>query len=318
MGHLRVGDPSHAAERRVDEDNQRAGPDAGLDAHAEEAREDHAHAAHLAGEVDEGDHDGAEDRDHPGARPSSTARHELRDRVLAVLAEVRREQDGEEHVPAGPAHEVGGAVPAREGDQPANERNDAAYIQSAAVAMPFHTGSRSPSGDVVVRGRAGLRPDRDRGVERERRDDEGPGPADRAQAHPPRSRLGLVRTDRRRVYRLVLAPPKPPARDRRSTRTPPTATAAAEIPVPRARSGATLACHDRPRDPPAQRPRPGAPRRRGAPGARRDRLRGGRDAVPRARARHGAAPPAVRGAVRAGGRRRAARRSGSTRARSTR
>ena len=60
---LRVGDAFHAAEHGVEKHDGGADDDAGSDIHLEEAGEHDTHAAHLAGDVGEGDDDGAGDGD---------------------------------------------------------------------------------------------------------------------------------------------------------------------------------------------------------------------------------------------------------------
>jgi hypothetical protein len=54
LRHLGVGDALHAAEHGVQEHDAHADVDADFTAHAEEAREGHAHTGHLADDVGDG------------------------------------------------------------------------------------------------------------------------------------------------------------------------------------------------------------------------------------------------------------------------
>jgi hypothetical protein len=95
--------------------------------------------------------DQADDRDDARRVGVEAVTDELRHRELAELAQVRRQQQRQEHVAAGPAHEKhGAAVAAVKAISPAMEMNEAADIQSAAVAMPFCTGWIPAAGDVEV------------------------------------------------------------------------------------------------------------------------------------------------------------------------
>jgi hypothetical protein len=74
-------------------------------AHAQEAREGHAHTGHLPDDVRDGR---GQQTDHgygTGALAVEAVADELRHRELAELAQVRRQQHGQQHVAAGPAHQ---------------------------------------------------------------------------------------------------------------------------------------------------------------------------------------------------------------------
>jgi hypothetical protein len=117
LRHLRVGDALHAAEHRVGEDDGHADVDADVRGHAEEARERHAHARHLADDVGDGGDEQADHGHRRGALRVEAVADELRHRELAELAQVRRQQHGQQHVAAGPAHQEQAAAVAHVGDQ---------------------------------------------------------------------------------------------------------------------------------------------------------------------------------------------------------
>ena len=169
-------DALHAAEHRVGEHDRHADHDALLDAHLEEAAEDHAHAAHLAGDVGEGDEDRGEDGDLAREARLVSVPDEVGHGELAELAQVRREQDRQQHVPARPAHEVDGAVVPEEADQPrhAEERGGAHPVRGGRhpVGERRHAGPRDV--ELARGGRARADGDEDVEAERQPHDQEGP------------------------------------------------------------------------------------------------------------------------------------------------
>ena len=121
---LGPGDALHAAEDGVEEDDRHADDHAGGRVHVEEAGEDQADAGHLARHVDERDDDRGEHGDEARGLVVAVT-DEVRQRVLAELAQVRRQQQRQQHVAAGPPHEedaagvpvVGQADDAGQGDE---------------------------------------------------------------------------------------------------------------------------------------------------------------------------------------------------------
>ena len=172
LGDLGVGDPLHAAEDRVEEDQAHADHDPEVDVDLEETTEDHADAAHLPCDVGEGDEDGTDHRDDPRDLRVVPITHEVRDGELAELAQVGREQQGQQDVPTGPAHQVDRAVHAGEGD-------DAGHRDEARGAHPVGGGRHAVgqrrdalAGDVELTRRAGTGGDGDPDVEGERHTDD--------------------------------------------------------------------------------------------------------------------------------------------------
>ena len=134
-------------------------------------------AAHLTGDVGEGDEDRADHRDDARDLRVVPIAHEVGDGELAELAQVGREQQRQQHVAAGPAHQVDRAVHAGEGD-------DAGHRDEARGAHPVGGGRHAVgqgrdalAGDVELTRRAGAGRDRDADVEREGHADDQKCPA---------------------------------------------------------------------------------------------------------------------------------------------
>ena len=92
LRHLRVGDPLHASEHGIEEDDRYADVDARVDVDLQEAPEDDPHATHLARYVRERDEDRAQHGYHPRYLGVVAVPHELGDRESTVLAQIRRQQ----------------------------------------------------------------------------------------------------------------------------------------------------------------------------------------------------------------------------------
>jgi hypothetical protein len=101
----------------VDEDDAHADVDTHLKRNLEEAAERDAHAAHLADYVGDRHYDQANHGDQTSGFGVEALADELRHREFAELAQVGREQQGQQHVTAGPAHQVDGGIVAQERDQ---------------------------------------------------------------------------------------------------------------------------------------------------------------------------------------------------------
>jgi len=177
LSDLCVGDALHAAEYGVEEDEAHADEDAECDVDLEEAAEDEADAAHLSGDVGEADEDGADYGDDAGDAGVVAVADEIGDGELAELAEVRGEEEGEENVAAGPAHEVDGAVVAEEGDGAGHSEEGCGGHPVGAGGGAVDDWVDALAGDVELAGGAGAGPDRDADVEGEgdADDDECPG-----------------------------------------------------------------------------------------------------------------------------------------------
>ncbi len=168
LGHLGIGDALHAAEHGVDEHDTHPYIKAGLDRHLEKAREHDADAAHLAGHVGERDEDQADHGDHDACQLRVVAvADELRHGELAELAQVGRQQQGQQHVAAGPAHQVHAAVVAEKADQPGH--GDEGGRRHPVGRGGHAVGDRVDvlAGDVEIPGAAGARTEGNHDIERE-------------------------------------------------------------------------------------------------------------------------------------------------------
>ena len=176
LGHLGVGDAFHAAGNGVEEDDGHADQHAGVDFHLHEAGEDDAHAAHLAGHVSEGDEDGADDGRHPGAVGVIALAHEHGHGVLAVFSQVRGQEHGQQHIAAGPAHEVHGPVTAEKGDQTGHGDEGGGRHPVRPGGHAVHDRRDRPFGHVKVAGGFGLGKPGNGYIEGKREPDYDPGP----------------------------------------------------------------------------------------------------------------------------------------------
>ena len=117
LGDLGVGDTLHATEHRVEEHDDHAGEQPGLEARLQEAGEGHAYTLHLTDYVGQGGGDQADNRHDAGSLGVVTVTDELGHRELSKLTQVGCQQHGQQHVATGPAHQEDGGVVALEGDQ---------------------------------------------------------------------------------------------------------------------------------------------------------------------------------------------------------
>ena len=106
LGDLGPGDAFHAAEGGVDEDNGHADDHADIDVDFEESAEDHSDSAHLSGYVGETDKDGADNGHQARGAGAVAVANKIRHGVVSEFAEIRREQEGEQYVATGPAHQI--------------------------------------------------------------------------------------------------------------------------------------------------------------------------------------------------------------------
>src|SRR5690606_41687476 len=87
-------------------------------AHFQVAREDDTDATHLPGDVGEGDEDHADHGDQPCGLGVIALTNEVRHGELAELAQVGRQAHGQQHITAGPAHQVDRTIVTGESDNP--------------------------------------------------------------------------------------------------------------------------------------------------------------------------------------------------------
>ena len=175
--HLGVGDAAHAAHHRVDEHDHHPDAHTHVDVHIQEAGEDDAHAPHLTRNVGEGDEDGAGHGHQPGGVRIIAVAHEIGHGELAELAQIGGQEQGEQYIAAGPAHQVDRTVAAHEGD-------DAGHGDEGCGRHPVGGGGHAVGQwrnarprNVELAGGEGPRPQRDPDIhgEGEADNDEGPG-----------------------------------------------------------------------------------------------------------------------------------------------
>ena len=114
---LGIGNALHAAQHGIDEHDAHAYIQPGVDRYLEETGKDDTHAAHLPCDVGKRNEDQADDGDHARQLRVITVADEFRHGELAELAQVGRQQRGQQHVAAGPAHQVHATLVAHEADQ---------------------------------------------------------------------------------------------------------------------------------------------------------------------------------------------------------
>ena len=177
LRHLGVGDALHAAEHGIDQHDGHADDDAPADVDLQEARKDDADAAHLPGHIGEADDDGAKHRRLPRPLRIVAVANEIGHGELAELAQVGRQQQGQQNEASGPAHQIDRPAIARKGD-------DARHADEAGRAHPVGGGGHAVgqrrhafSGDIELTGGLGAAPNGDADVERKAQahHDERPG-----------------------------------------------------------------------------------------------------------------------------------------------
>ena len=169
---LRPRDALHAAERRVDEHDQHADHDADVDRDLEEAREHDADTAHLAGDVREADEQRTQQCDQATTLRLEPVADEVGHREVAARAQVRSQQQRQQHEAAGPPHQV-------EAAGIAEQRDHAGHRQERRRRHPVGRGRHAvgdrrhaAAGDVEALRVAHARAVGEPQVERERHSDD--------------------------------------------------------------------------------------------------------------------------------------------------
>ena len=210
LRHLGIGDALHAAQHRVHEHHRRGDQQAGVGVDLQEARERHAGAGHLPDHVGDRDHQQRRHRHQPRGAAVVAVADELGHGEAAELAQVGRQQHRQQHVAAGPAHEIRRVAVADEGDQARHRDERRRRHPVCGDRHAVHHRVDAASGGVELGGGSGARPDRDRDVEQERAADEneveselvhGRPLIDRARARRTRDRAGSCTRCRRRSAR---------------------------------------------------------------------------------------------------------------------
>ena len=147
---------------------------------AGQPRRDQAHAVDLRHHVGERAQDRGEDADGPRDVAAVARAEKVRDRELAELAQVRRQEQRDQAVAAGPAHDEREAAEAGQVQRAghADERRGAHPVRAGRHAVE-HRG-HAPAGDVVLGSVGRAAHDADAGVEAR------PSPAGRCSRSMPR------------------------------------------------------------------------------------------------------------------------------------
>ncbi|MDT4837219.1 hypothetical protein FQZ97_709430 [compost metagenome] len=172
LGHLGVGDALHATEHGVGEHDGHTDVDALLARHAQEAREGHAHTRHLTNDVGQRGHQQAQHRDVAGGLRVEAVADELGHGELAELAQVRRQQHGQQHVATGPTHQEHGAAVAHVGDQAGHGDEGRGRHPVSGRGHAVGHGVHPAAGDVELGRAARACPEGDAEVKREAEPDE--------------------------------------------------------------------------------------------------------------------------------------------------
>ena len=106
LRHLGPGDRPHAAQERTQQHAAQAEKDAEHEIDAGELDGDEAHAVDLRHQVDERAQDGRGQPDAARKRAAVPVAQEIGNRVGAELAQIRRQQQRHQTVPAGPADDI--------------------------------------------------------------------------------------------------------------------------------------------------------------------------------------------------------------------
>ena len=165
LRHLRPRHRAHPAEERTHQDAAQPEEDAQLERDADQARRHQPHAVDLRHHVGEGAQDRAQDADEARDVAAVARTEEVRDRELAELAQVRREEQRHEAVAAGPPHDE------REAEIPRQVQR-AGHADERGRAHPVGAGRHAveergdpPPGDVVLGDVRGAADDADPGVQ---------------------------------------------------------------------------------------------------------------------------------------------------------
>ncbi|KFB72999.1 MAG: hypothetical protein AW09_001779 [Candidatus Accumulibacter phosphatis] len=154
MGHLRPGDRAHATQKGTDQDAGQTDKYSDLELQANKAAGNQPDTIDLCNHINEGRQDGRKDTDQPGQIATITSGEEVRNRILAKAAQVRRQQQGNQNVATGPAHHVGQALIPRQVERSGqtHERGRTHPVGAGGHAVEYRR--HAPAGDVVL-GNAG-------------------------------------------------------------------------------------------------------------------------------------------------------------------
>ena len=105
LGDLGVGNPFHPAKNGIEKNDDHPREQAGLIVSLEKTREGYTDTFHLTDHIRHRANDQANHRHYPRSIGVVAIANELRDGELAVFPQVWRDQHGQNHIAAGPAHQ---------------------------------------------------------------------------------------------------------------------------------------------------------------------------------------------------------------------
>ena len=194
LRHLGPGNAAHAAQERADKNTGQPQEDADRKVDAGKARGDQAHRVDLGHHVDEGDDDGRAHRQQ-AHRPAAPARaaavahgQVVGNRVLGKLAQVGRDQQRDQAIAAGPAHDVGEGVEAVHVQPPGQADEAGRRNPVGGGCHAVEQGRHAPPRDIVFGDVRGAADHADGGVQGDRGEHE--------QVADPQPRHALVFQDR--------------------------------------------------------------------------------------------------------------------------
>ena len=166
---LRIGHTFHAAENRIGKHHTCTDQKTAGVGDFKKAAKGHANAGHLADHIGGRCHDQTEHGHHAGGLGIEPVADELGHGELAELAQVRRKQQSQQNITAGPAHQEGRVVIAGKGNQARHRDERGRRHPVSRSGHAVGDGVNAATGGVEFTGRACARPDCDADVECERR-----------------------------------------------------------------------------------------------------------------------------------------------------
>ena len=134
--YLGVSNTLHATKNRIEEHDRHPDNDTGIDVHLQKPAEDDADTTHLPGHIGERDKDHTNHGNEPGGLRVVSVTNKIRHGEFRELSKVGGKQKREQHITAGPAHQVTGPISALEG-------NDTCHRQEGRCRHPVRSRRRT-------------------------------------------------------------------------------------------------------------------------------------------------------------------------------
>ena len=166
LSHLRVGDALHAAKHGVQEHDAHTHVNTHVTGDSQEARERHTHTGHLTNDVSDGGGQQADHSDHRSALGVEAVTNELRHGKFTELAQVGRQQHGQQHVAASPTHQEQRAAVTHVGDQAGHGDEGSGRHPVGTRGHAVHDRVDVTARRIKLTGGTGTRPDGNADVER--------------------------------------------------------------------------------------------------------------------------------------------------------